>query len=80
MSDYVFFQHTPVILHVCNSGRINVHNLVPDLLKCCTLQLLGKKIGNHLFRWAVFNRDLARLDPISDKKVSNIDVCCTLTA
>ena len=66
-------QHTPVILIVVII-RISIHDPIAEHAERRALQWLGKEIGNHLLRRAVFNRKLVVCNPVCDEEISDVYV------
>jgi hypothetical protein len=51
-----------------------IQNRLSELTELCTLQRLCEKVTNHIVSWAILNTQLAVLNPVTYKEVTNVDV------
>ena len=65
-------QHTPVVSER-DETSIMSHNALPELLKKLSLQRLCKIISDHLFRWQIFNHDIALLHLVCNEELMNVN-------
>ena len=66
-------QHTP-LTRVEGATRVNIHDLIPQLVKQRASERLREVVGPHLLGWTVFDPQLSVLDSILDEEVTDVDV------
>ncbi len=59
---------------------INIHDDISEATKLCSSHRLREEVSDHLVSWAVFDSDVPALEYISDEKISDVHMPCSLAA